>query len=1421
MADDVLFNIKGDSSSAVSAAENIVTALNNVNNAINNLDKSIGVIDALSEAFDNLYSATNLAAAGIEGISNQLEAISGTADSSNAALGRLYTVVNTLNFDPALTALTALASGINDIIDYATLGIDTLSKFGVAANSSAGNLSPLASANTQAASTADKLAQASAQAASDLQKQAQAAADVDAQLMALENEEPMVISDLDTMAASTTSASDAADGLLMVAQDLEQALSNLLNKVEEVTLNLKDLADQALTAASAEEDMAAAIDVASTAMGAQNNMMYSTATASNQAKMGMIGYGNAARTAEEESASLNDVFGPGAMNLVMMATMIGMVGGSFLKMGMDAQTAIAHITGLADQSLSLSSNSKQLDSYINQLSSDAVKYGISLADAANGMYYIISAGFKGSDALTVLNSSMEAAAATGTKMDTVSNALTSIMNAYSLSAGNAAEVTNKMVAAVTAGKQDFGPFANAIGPVAAAAEHAGVSISEMMAAEAALTEINPRVRQDGQQLANLFNVLSNDGQKVVDMANAMGAHLTLASFEAMPLMEKLQTLANIAKGDTTPAFRQLLQTQVAATAAYDLLSHKTDVYDQILQAVTHSQGALDTAFQQTSQTIQFQLNRISAALSVISYDFVVLIGPVVTPILKKIADMVDYVATHFEQLKPIIIGVATALTVVFVGAIIAVMGFLASFGGPILGVAFWMGILAYMIVSATGYLMQFESWVRANFPALFQLGDILRSIGLYIKTEFIQAWQGLVGLFKEFEQWAKEHITPAVKEIINNLIKLAVQIASQVIPALERFKTQVLEPIGKYIMANVVPAIGKFIEKALELAKNFSADVPGAIQKFLDILGKIAGGVAGAGTAFGILRTYIAVQAAGGIMQFLAQAGGPLIIWLTTTLPQAFAGIGTAIGAFMNPIGLVVAIIAVLIGYFIYLSTQSKNLQDAWASLKGPLTDVWNAVKQAVSDVVKSFKENLGPVLEDLKKEFAPLMPVIKDLAIALGVVLIAAIGILLEAIAGLAVTVGKSLAGVIEAFRHFMDFIQDAKKLFEDFMAALFVDIHKTEETKKAWAKVWEDIKKVFVDVWGVITSLWHASFDALISGVMTFVNGVIKFFQHLYDALVGNSIVPDMLNAIVKEFRDFPGKVEQVIQQWVQNVIKWFQQLADKLVGHSIVPDMINAIVKAFQDLPQKVQQVIQQWIQDAVKQFQQFAQNVLQTIQGFAQGFVQTLSQGLQSAQQVVQQGIQGMAKPFTDLIQNAQRWGADFIGHFAQGIQSQMSGLMMSVMGMANSIASYLHFSKPDVGPLADVDTWMPDFGSTLATGLNAQVSKVGAAARNIAGAIGSSTPNLSSYSNIAVNAGSSEQTMILRQILQEIKSGNQQSGNRGTIGYQIPSTELGAINQQFNYYNASTQAATLYNQINTLGGLAQEYSARGSLNGLGF
>ena len=71
------------------------------------------------------------------------------------------------------------------------------------------------------------------------------------------------------------------------------------------------------------------------------------------------------------------------------------------------------------------------------------------------------------------------------------------------------------------------------------------------------------------------------------------------------------------------------------------------------------------------------------------------------------------------------------------------------------------------------------------------------------------------------------------------------------------------------------------------------------------------------------------------------------------------------------------------------------------------------------------------------------------------------------------------------------------------------------------------------------------------------------------------------------------------------------------------------------------------------------------------------------------------------------------GADII--IVNGIKNCIGKVADAVKGVANKIKSFLHFSVPDEGPLADFESWMPDFMKGLAKGINNSKKNVEAAA----------------------------------------------------------------------------------------------------------
>ncbi len=174
---------------------------------------------------------------------------------------------------------------------------------------------------------------------------------------------------------------------------------------------------------------------------------------------------------------------------------------------------------------------------------------------------------------------------------------------------------------------------------------------------------------------------------------------------------------------------------------------------------------------------------------------------------------------------------------------------------------------------------------------------------------------------------------------------------------------------------------------------------------------------------------------------------------------------------------------------------------------------------------------------------------------------------------------------------------------------------------------------------------------------------------------------------------------------------------------------------------------------------------------------------------------------VAAEFGSLAGSAWSWGSDLANSIASGISSGISAVASAASALAAKVRSYLHFSVPDVGPLSDFDTYMPDMLHEMANGIRSNedvvVREVDGLAANIAagmrdaltaagnysaiGAMSATRAAVPSYAGYGSNdyieygaeemlndlsvgtrdsyaAGSRESVQLLRKILDAVQSG---------------------------------------------------------------
>ena len=102
------------------------------------------------------------------------------------------------------------------------------------------------------------------------------------------------------------------------------------------------------------------------------------------------------------------------------------------------------------------------------------------------------------------------------------------------------------------------------------------------------------------------------------------------------------------------------------------------------------------------------------------------------------------------------------------------------------------------------------------------------------------------------------------------------------------------------------------------------------------------------------------------------------------------------------------------------------------------------------------------------------------------------------------------------------------------------------------------------------------------------------------------------------------------------------------------------------------------------------------------------IKLMGGGIKNMAGFVSSSVKGMMEQpiayLKSLPEKFCQWGKDMIQGMIRGITSMIDGVVGSVKNVASAIASVIHFSRPDVGPLRLYEQWMPDFMSGLAKGI---------------------------------------------------------------------------------------------------------------------
>lgn len=261
----------------------------------------------------------------------------------------------------------------------------------------------------------------------------------------------------------------------------------------------------------------------------------------------------------------------------------------------------------------------------------------------------------------------------------------------------------------------------------------------------------------------------------------------------------------------------------------------------------------------------------------------------------------------------------------------------------------------------------------------------------------------------------------------------------------------------------------------------------------------------------------------------------------------------------------------------------------------------------------------------------------------------------------------------------------------------------------------------------WGAITETIATVWETVKNAVVNILANIYAKFVYIFHTILNNPVVQLIVDYVTTEFNIMKNLITGIWNgikdiaagawEWIKNIILGPVLLLCDLVTGNFTKLKEDAS-KIFSNLGHALSTI---W-----NGISGIASSIWTAIKEHIGNTVGRMVDGIKFAIQKIPgifSDIFGRVRNFvTSLPGEALRWGRDIIDGIADGIRGAIGKVTGAVKGVADKIKSFLHFSEPDVGPLSDFHTYMPDMMSGLAGGIKAGIPMLQKAAGLAAGAI---------------------------------------------------------------------------------------------------
>lgn len=347
-----------------------------------------------------------------------------------------------------------------------------------------------------------------------------------------------------------------------------------------------------------------------------------------------------------------------------------------------------------------------------------------------------------------------------------------------------------------------------------------------------------------------------------------------------------------------------------------------------------------------------------------------------------------------------------------------------------------------------------------------------------------------------------------------------------------------------------------------------------------------------------------------------------------------------------------------------------------------------------IKDMFANTFSNLdwSPVLdafESLKNAASAAMPIIEGIATVLGVTLAAAISVVVGVFNGLI----AALPNIVAFFTNIITAVTSLCDVVYGLFTGNF-DMIKTGASE-------------FVES---VIGIYQNFVDSISNFIKGLVEGIITFFQSLYDTLVGNSIIPDMLNKIIELFTNMKDQVTTFITDLVNKVIELFTSMKDKVI--EFVTNLVDKSVELFTNLKDKVTEFVTNLVDKVIELFTNMKDKVTEFVTNLKDKVIELFTSMKDKAIEFVTNLVDNVKTLFTTLSTDA----SNTISSFVTTIKNYFNDLLTNGKNLIQQLVDGIKSILNTLGTIAT------DAFNAMVNAINNAVSSAKTAATNVASGI---------------------------------------------------------------------------------------------------